>query len=345
MCKNYVRKNMTKEVMKAAIDKYIQILNRGNHTQNPSIVFYGGEPLTNWEVIKYGLEYLDYCKKSRILKYKIDKVIITNGTLITKAIAKELKKHDVLVSLSIDGIKSVHDYNRIDYNNNGSFERALNGLKILRSENIEPSISCVMSPYALNYVDETIDFLLNDLKIKGLGFNHVSIIPSLNYYNPEYEEKFADAMLKVQEKIQVKYSDVYERRMGHKINCFMDKLLLKADCTGCGEQISVSPKGEIGICQGYMGTRKTFNNSVFDKNYYPDSDPVFIEWSNRSPLNIKKCISCPALATCGGGCPRNADMINGSIWSVDSAFCHFAIKANEWLVWENFKDQGLCYEK
>ena len=256
-----------------------------------------------------------------------------------------LKKYDVLVSLSLDGIKEVHDYNRIDYDNKGSFDRTIRGLNLLRKHGVEPSISCVMSPFAIKHVDETIDFLLKDLKIKGLGFNHVSIIPKLNYYDPKYEEEFADTILHVQDIIQEKYDDVYERRMGHKINCFVDKLLLRADCTGCGEQISVSPEGEIGICQGYMGTRKTFNNSVFDKEYFPDQDPTFIEWSKRSPLNMNKCLNCPALATCGGGCPRNADMINGSIWDVDSAFCHFALKANEWLIWKNFEDQGYCYEK
>ena len=344
MCENYVRQNMTKKVMKAAIDKYIQILNRSKIKENPSIVFYGGEPLANWDVIKYGLKYIDSCRKNNTLKYDVDKVIITNGTLITKEIATTLKKYNVLVSLSLDGIKEVHDYNRIDYNNKGSFERAISGFKLLREAGIEPAISCVMSPFSIKHVDKTIKFLLDDLKIKGLGFNHVSIIPRLNYYDPDYEEKFADSLLHVQNIIQSKYNDVYERRMGHKINCFSDKLLLRADCTGCGEQMSISPTGEIGICQGYMGTRKTFENTVFDENYFPDQDSVFVEWSNRSPLNIKKCMTCPALATCGGGCPRNADVINGSIWEVDSAFCHFALKANEWLIWENFKDVGYCYK-
>ena len=286
ICSNYKRQNMTKEVISAAIKKYIKILDRGKIKGNPSIVFYGGEPLSNFEVVKYGLECIDEYNNSKNDKYHIDKVIITNGTLITNEIAKVLKEHNVLVSLSMDGIKEVHDYNRIDHDNKGSFDRALRGFKILREEGLEPSISCVMSPFAIKHVDETIEFLLNELKVKGLGFNHVSIIPNLNYYDPEYEEKFADTILHVQEIIQEKYNDVYERRMGHKINCFVDKLLLRADCTGCGEQISISPEGDIGICQGYMGSRKTFNNTVFDEDYYPDQDEVFIEWSNRSPLNI-----------------------------------------------------------
>jgi len=37
--------------------------------------------------------------------------------------------------------------------------------------------------------------------------------------------------------------------MNHKINAFLDRRILKADSTGCGEQMSVSPDGQIGICQ------------------------------------------------------------------------------------------------
>ena len=87
-----------------------------------------------------------------------------------------------------------------------------------------------------------------------------------------------------------------------------------------------------------MGSRKTFTHTVFDLNYYPDEDETFIEWSRRSPLNIEECTHCSALAICGGGCPRNADMLHGSIWNVDSAFCHFARKAQEWLLWQDIEE-------
>lgn len=329
----YIREKMSLSTAIAAVDKFVKILQQHkSKTYRPSIVFYGGEPLTNWSVIKETLKYIDTVEHREDIKF--DKVIITNGTLMTENIAEVIKSYGVLVSVSIDGIKHVNDANRIDYFNNGSYDRVVNSIHILKAAGVNPAVSCVMAKEGIDYYEQTIDFFANELEIKGLGFNHVSIIPGLTYYDSEYEESFADAILNVQELIQSKYPDVYERRMGHKVNMFIDKKLIKSDCTGCGEQISISPKGEIGICQGYMGTRKTFCHTVFENDYNPEQDDIFIEWSNRSPLNIEKCLSCPALATCGGGCPRNADMIHGSIWDVDSAFCHFAKKAQEWLIWQ-----------
>lgn len=330
----YRRQSMSKETAKAAIDKYFQIIKKHNTQKSPSIVFYGGEPFLNWDVIKYALaEIHKYEVASRI---NVDKVIITNGTILTKEIIEYIKKYNILISVSLDGIQSVNDANRIDYQGEGSFSRAVNTIKRLTENGIMPAVSCVMAKEGILHVDESIRFLIEELGITGLGFNHVSIIPGLNFYDPVYEEQFADAILHVQDIIQQKYPYVYERRMGHKVNTFIDKLFIKSDCTGCGEQFSVSPLGEIGICQGYMGSRKTFCKTVFDEEYNPEDDHVFIEWSKRSPLNIEKCLACDALATCGGGCPRNADMINGSIWEPDSAFCHFAKKAHNWLIWRNW---------
>lgn len=333
----YQRRNMTHEVMEKSIDKFGQIISDKNFTQKPSIVFYGGEPLMNWRTMKYGLQYLHDKQERGEMSNEIDKVIITNGTLITDEIVDELKKYNVLPAVSIDGYQSIHDLNRVYKNGEGTFTDALKGFNKLRGAGLKPTVASVLSKDAVNDAENIIHWLLGDLGVKALGFNHVSIIPTLNFYDPEYEEAFADAVLKIQDIIQESYPDVYERRMNRKFNCFLKREILRADCTGCGEQMSVSPDGWIGICQGYMGSRKTFNNSVLCDEFMPESDDVFIEWSRRSPLSMEECFSCSALSTCGGGCPRNADFIHGSIWRVDSAFCHFAKKAQEWMIWKKFQ--------
>lgn len=335
---NYHKKMMPFEIAKKAIDRFVEFYKRSEMYERPSIVFYGGEPIVNWKVVHKCLEYVDELN-AEDEKLNIAKVIITNGTLITDGIAKILKEHNVLVSVSIDGIKQVHDFNRIDHNKIGSFDRAVRGYEILIKNNVETGASCVLAPNGIEYSRQSFEYLKNDLKIIGLGLNHVSIIPNLTYYDPEYEEKYADKLLEIQDVIQDENLDIYERRMNHKINCFLHKQFIKSDCTGCGEQFSVNTDGRIGICQGYIGSGKTFNHNILDDSYSPDEDPIFKEWSKRSPLNIKECLECPALATCGGGCPRNADMLNGSIWRPDKAFCHFAIKAQEWLIWRNYTNE------
>lgn len=332
----YQRKDMSNAVIEAAIDRFGQLTNNRRYAKRPSIVFYGGEPLANWPTLLHGLEYLKMRQQAGIIKTEIDKVVITNGVMLTESIAQELKKHGVMVSMSIDGPQPLHDANRITRKNEGSFGKAMQGFYTLLKANIKPTVSCVVSKNSVEHIEEIVDFLLGNLGVTALGFNHVSIVPEINFYDPEYEQEFARALIKAQEIIQEKYPDVYERRMNYKINHFLDSHILRADCTGCGEQMSISPDGMVGICQGYMGSRKTFTNSIMNPNYDPHQDPIFMEWSNRSPLNMPECYACPAIATCGGGCPRNADLINGSIHCLDSAFCHFAKLAQEWMIWKKF---------
>jgi len=332
---SYKRQNMTKEIMKKSLDLFGKIIQDKSFPKPPSIVFYGGEPFINWPVLEEGLKYLKEKQKANSFPRNIEKIIITNGTLITPRIAGVLKENRVMVSVSIDGPEKIHNINRIFKNGGGSFKETLKGFKILKDAGIQPTVSCVLSKEGIKQSPRIIRWLVESLGIKALGFNHVSIVPKINVYDPIYESKFADALLRVQEIIQKSYPEVYERRMNHKINSFLARKILRADCTGCGEQMSVSPDGMVGICQGYMGNRKTFGGNVFDQDCDPNQDPIFLEWSNRSPLNMPQCLDCPALATCGGGCPRNADFTNGSIWKVDSAFCHFAKKAQEWMIWKN----------
>jgi uncharacterized protein len=333
----YKRQNMSQETMKKSIDKFKEVIKGKNFPQRPSIVFYGGEPLYNWNVIKYGLEYISSLQELGILTSELDKVLITNGTLVSQEIARELERHNVLPAVSVDGPQEIHDANRVYRNGMGSFEKTIQGFYTLREAGLKPTIASVLTENSISRAEEIIHFFLDDLKVKALGFNHVSIVPNVSTYNPVYEEQVAESILKVQDIIQESYPDVYERRMNRKINCFLDRHILRADCTGCGEQMSISPDGQIGICQGYMGSRKTFANSVFEDQYSPLEDPVFWEWSRRSPLNMEKCFSCSALSTCGGGCPRNADFIHGFIWKIDSAFCHFAQKAQEWMIWKKYQ--------
>lgn len=343
ICENYTRRNMSWDVASHAIDKFFKLPSvLKNSNEEFTIVFYGGEPLLNWNVMKKCLTYIS----EKYGSFKVKTVVITNGTQITDEIAKTLKEYNTNVCVSIDGPKHVNDMYRVSADGKGSFDEVVNKIEILRKHGIEPGVSSVMTRSSIDNLSDVAQFLFGDLKIKGAGFNHVSIIPSSGEYSSfdeDYENKYGSSLLKMAEIINEKYPEVYEKRMDAKINDFLERVIRKSSCTGTGNQISVSTDGFIGICQGYMGSRKTFNNTVFDQNYYPENDSVFIEWSKRSPYIINECIFCPALSTCGGGCPRNAEMMTGSIWGLDSGFCMFSKKAQEWLIWKYYDENIIDF--
>ncbi|MEM2726865.1 MAG: radical SAM protein [Archaeoglobaceae archaeon] len=92
------------------------IIDRLAEFKVPLILFSGGEPLIREDIF----ELAEYAKKR-----KIKVVLSTNGTLIDKDIAEELKTFEY-VGISLDGIKG-HDEFRGVY---GAYESALKGLEI-----------------------------------------------------------------------------------------------------------------------------------------------------------------------------------------------------------------------
>lgn len=111
-------KNMSKEVMESFID----FLCDTNPETSTLIDFFGGEPLVNWEIIKYGLELMEDLN----LLHKLYFMISTNGTLITDEIAYTLSKYSVHVNISVDGTPEKHNYER-----NNSYDKTLQGLRKL----------------------------------------------------------------------------------------------------------------------------------------------------------------------------------------------------------------------
>lgn len=63
------------------------------------------------------------------------------------------------------------------------------------------------------------------------------------------------------------------------------------------------------------------------------------EWVGRSPLTMATCRGCVSLAVCGGGCPRNAESLHGTIWEVDTAFCHFSRRSTDWMIWRRRQEE------
>ncbi len=180
---DYKRRNMESSVMPNSIDFFSRIISGRSFSKAPSIVFYGGEPLVNWSVMREGLEYLLFLERVDKIG-RVDKILIIKGVLVTEDIAIELKRYGVMVSLSIDGPKNLHDANRVASNGKASFSQVMKGFQFLCDAGIKATVSCLMSKSSIGYEKNIMKFLIEDLGITALGFNHVSIVPKVTFYDP-----------------------------------------------------------------------------------------------------------------------------------------------------------------
>ena len=160
--------------------------------QSPSpcikIEFQGGDPSTDFEMVRYIIEEAEW--QNLFKKKHLSFVICTNLTLITEKMAKYLKKHNCMISTSLDGPKDLHDINRPLQNKNldhhAIFEKKLSMIRTIWQDPDCVSALMTTSKYSLGRFKDIIDEYVR------LGF-HSIFLRSLNPYGfaKQYKEKIA----------------------------------------------------------------------------------------------------------------------------------------------------------
>lgn len=127
----------------------------------PVMLFSGGEPLIREDLVE-------------LAKYATDKgmraVISTNGTLITKKKAKELKEVGLsYVGISLDGSESVHDaFRKVP----GAYKKALQGVANCKAEGLKVGLRFTISKCNSGEIPHLFD-VLEELEVPRICFYHL----------------------------------------------------------------------------------------------------------------------------------------------------------------------------
>ena len=124
-CKS--QNSMENTTAKSAIDL---LFDYSANESNLTILFFGGEPTLKFDLIK---EITEYAEKLAVTRKKtIEFDMTSNGVLLNEEMTDFFSSHKIKVLLSIDGLKESHDRFRIDKSGNGTFERVIQGMKLLK---------------------------------------------------------------------------------------------------------------------------------------------------------------------------------------------------------------------
>jgi His-Xaa-Ser system radical SAM maturase HxsB len=131
-------------------------------TQNPyaNIEFQGGEPLLNWEIIKFITE-----NASRINTGNKHLAIslVTNGTLLDDKKIEYLAKHNVGICFSFDGPSTVHNANRVMASGNDAYDTVKDAItrtkQIYKQQGLPHSVNllCTITRKSLQEPEKIVD--------------------------------------------------------------------------------------------------------------------------------------------------------------------------------------------
>lgn len=320
--------NMNEKTALTAIFKYTNYL-KENKIRG-SVIFYGGEPLVNFETIKLIL------KEAKKLDSPIDFSMVTNATLLDEEKIKFLSKYNVEIGISIDGPKSLNDKNRIyKVGNKSVYDEIIKKFPLLKVNNTKFGLSITVSNDFLDNQDEVLKWL-KKLGVKSIFYNL--------YHYTSYDNNWEDYYKKASKFLIRSYkeltkNDVYDGRVLRKIDSFYNNEFKFSDCGAIGaNQLAIKPNGDICICHGYLKTDKyvigNINNNSLEE--IMKSDEIDF-WKKRCTLNNKKCLKCKALFVCGGGCAIQAEALFGSRKKLDKPFCIHTKKTLDYILKEGYK--------
>ena len=331
---NFLARAMTQEVAERAIQFFIRqykTSNDGKDSSHPIIIFYGGEPLVNFQTLEYVAGRINELRETEPCMKDAELSVVTNGTLLDAYRVKRLHELKVGIGISIDGFTPESNSMRVDIAGNPAFPRIVESLKLCRELNVPVSLSVTLSEETVRHKDEVIK-LINEYNVKSLGFN--ILMSSEAFPLPgDYSEKAAQFI--IDEFVSLRELGVYEDRMMRKLKAFTTAQVYYSDCAAtAGGQIVIAPDGRVGICHGCLHDKKYFITTVADDKFLAKDDPLYREWSLLSPINHDECQDCPALGICGGGCPVNAmnSKRGNSIHSIDERFCVHSKKTLEFFI-------------
>lgn len=302
----YIHKSsgsMTEATGKLVIDKMLHTCNQ-HDVSTMSIKFAGGEPLTRFNLIK---KFVDYSEQTRGNIW-VGYVLLTNGTLLTPAIADYIATHDINVAVSLDGVGQANDINRSYKRGMGSFSKVMKGLEILDKAGVSPSIMTTISNSNMPHLVQLTQLMLD----KGYRFRFSlerdveSGNPSLLRQLPKLIGTLHDCYDLIEQNLPIR-----DFTLIHKFgDTNFNKPVNKA-CGAGSNFFAVGHDGLVGICG--IGLTSPFT-SIFDMDDLIDeinaSNPIL---SKHNVSDYKKCSGCVWRKSCAGSCPMQTIGTYGSI--------------------------------
>lgn len=153
---------MTREMAKKAVDTALS-----SPTKNMNFEFQGGEPLINFDVIKFIVEYTEQNRGNRHITYSL----VSNLLLLNDEIIAFIQRYNISLCTSLDGSKTVHDNNRPLVGGVGSYELLKKAIRKVNAAEIPLNAIETTTRNALSHAHELVDEYID------MGFSSIFIRP------------------------------------------------------------------------------------------------------------------------------------------------------------------------
>jgi len=304
--------DMDKEIARKTVDL---IFKSNNHFL--AIEFQGGEPLLNWPIVRYIIEYT--LEKNKKEKRDLDLRLVSNFTLMSKEKMDYLFKKGVTFCTSLDGPEKLHNKNRAWLGGN-SYQTTIKWLKRLLKEYkkyyiYQPgaltTINRFSFPYWKKIIDEYVKLGLDTIALRPLSSLGMAEKNWKNIgYSPndflKFYKKSLNYIFYLNLKKKLRFREMMATNMASKILTEQDAnyFELRSPCGATIGQVLYNYDGTIYTCdEGRMLGEETFKiGNVRHSKYeelinHPNTKSICLA-SCLDNLFCTHCVYKPYCGTC-----------------------------------------------
>lgn len=291
-----------------------------------SIIFYGGEPLLEFDLLR------ELVERSA---GEVDYALVTNGTLLDDEHAEFLSEHEFNVSVSVDGPPEMHDRMRTASEGGATFEDVSEGIRTLEDHGVPYNISCTVGEHNVERLPEVVSYLHEEFDHGGIGLSFPRLAGRGEGASATSvsADQLADAWLELIDKyandeLPTLPTNVYDRW----IRPLAKQTPARLYCGGCRTNLVLNTDGRIGPCM--VAKDERFLDDEGDGLFWRELDEFdsfsdiaesgfFEEWQRTLPYYNEACHHCPGFMICGGGCPYNGYVEMGDLQRPEPKYCEF----------------------
>lgn len=266
-----------------------------DRTKHFSLIWYGGEPLVNWDAIEYLQNSMyTFCANNAI---EFDASIVTNGVLLNEQRIDFMARTGFkLIQVTLDGDKDTHNKVRYTRNGDGTFETILRNIDYSK-KSINTVVRININKDNLQSTYRLIDFFAESGRLDfEFKFAPIIIEPdSIGDFDPA-------TCYTLQEFSKVEFDLInYTVNLG-MTNC----VCLPTPKFGFCEAVSrnnilFDPDGDLFFCWEDVGRKELTNNPIYNTGEY---DKLYDYYVNSYSFHRAECVDCSIFPQCLGGCPR-----------------------------------------
>ncbi len=316
----------------ATLDAYIRQLLESHRTPTVTVAWQGGEPtLMKVEFFRRSIELVEkYRRPGQVVEHTFQ----TNGILLDDEWCTFFKEHNVLVGLSVDGPRELHNTYRVDRGKNGTFDKVMKGWRFLRKHGVEFNILCTVNAANEKHGRTVYRFFRDEMHAKWVQFIPIierASAETIDIANLGWSdqpnrkrllytqdgnlvtnrsvggEQYGRFLVEIfEEWVRHDVGEVYVQLFDVTLEAYFGRHLLCIHAPTCGYGPALEYNGDVYTCDHFVEPRYKLGNIHDTPLVQLVASAAMRKFGDdkRDSLTAQ-CRSCEVKPLCNGGCPKD----------------------------------------